>query len=49
MIGGIAMAVVLAATVCGVILYVLVARGKTEFLTAARMIPLRIDIWHNLE
>ena len=44
MIGGIAMAVVLAATVCGAILYTLVARGRTEFLTAAR-ISTHIAIW----
>lgn len=44
MIGGIAMAIVLAATVAGMILYTLVARGKTEFLTAAR-ISTHVAIW----
>ena len=38
------MAVVLAATVAGVILYAFVAFGKTEFLTAAR-ISTHIGIW----
>ena len=44
MIGSIAMAVVLAATVIGAILYGLVARGRTELLTAAR-ISTHLAIW----
>ena len=44
MIGQVAMSVVLAATVAGMILYILVARGKTEYLTAAR-ISTHVAIW----
>ncbi len=44
MIGGIAMAVVLAATLVASVLYVLVARGRTELLTAAR-ITTHVAIW----
>ncbi|MEP7234892.1 MAG: cytochrome c biogenesis protein CcsA, partial [Ignavibacteriota bacterium] len=44
MVGQIAMSVVLAATIAGVILYILVSRGKSEFLTAAR-ISTHVAIW----
>ncbi|MEI8135397.1 MAG: cytochrome c biogenesis protein CcsA [bacterium] len=44
MFGQIAMGVVLAATLMGVFLYALVARGKTELLTAAR-ISTHVSIW----
>jgi len=44
MIGQIAMGIVLAATLTGMILYALVARGRTELLTAAR-ISTHVGIW----
>ncbi len=44
MIGSIAMSVVLAAAVAGMVLYGLVASGRTQFLTAARILT-HIAIW----
>jgi cytochrome c-type biogenesis protein CcmF len=44
MIGSVAMGIVLAATLTGMILYALVAQGKTQFLTAAR-ISTHVAIW----
>ncbi|MDP4221220.1 MAG: cytochrome c biogenesis protein CcsA, partial [Bacteroidota bacterium] len=44
MIGSIAMGIVLAATLMGMTLYTLVARGRTEYLTAAR-ISTHVAIW----
>src|SRR2546421_12057448 len=44
MLGSIAMSIVLAAALAGVILYALVAHGRTELLTAAR-ISTHVAIW----
>ncbi|HET9135231.1 MAG TPA: cytochrome c biogenesis protein CcsA, partial [Candidatus Kapabacteria bacterium] len=44
MIGAVAMAVVLVAAIAACIQYILVARGKTEFLTSAR-ITTHVAIW----
>jgi cytochrome c-type biogenesis protein CcmF len=44
MIGQVAMGIVLAATLAGMILYMLVARGRTEYLTAARLTT-HVAIW----